>query len=38
MDTLSDAANVHDVPVAQLLAELNQLDTATKPGREPLDG
>ena len=38
METLSDAANVHDVPVDQLLAELNGLDTTTRPGREPLDG
>ena len=38
METLSDAANVHDVPVDQLLAELNGLDSTTTPGREPLDG
>jgi hybrid cluster-associated redox disulfide protein len=38
METLSDAANVHDVPVGQLLAELNALDSTTNHGREPLDG
>ena len=38
METLSDAANVHDVPVDQLLAELNELDSTTRHGREPLDG
>ncbi len=38
METLADAANVHEIPVDELLAELNGLDTTTRPGREPLDG